>query len=152
MSQLSTASVAAERRFLSLSTWIRERGDDAQGAVSIVEHVLPPGFASPWHVHHHGTETFYVVQGRVTVMVGERTVVLNAGDSVFGPPGAPHGFKVGDDGPARLLLINNRAAFSDFIEENSVEAEGCTPAEPDIPALVASAQRYDMAVLGPLPR
>lgn len=142
---------AAERRFLSLPTWVRERGDDDQGAVSIIEQVMPPGFESPWHVHNGGTETFYVVDGEVTVIIADRTVVLRAGESAFGPPGVPHGFRVTGAGPARMLLINNRASFTSFIEDCSVPAEAWVPGEPDFAALAASAARHDLAVLGPIP-
>ncbi len=145
--------VAAERRFLSLPTWIRERGDDAQGAVSVVEQVVPAGFESPWHVHHHGTETFYVVQGALNVVVGDRSVMLNAGDVAFGPPGVPHGFRVVGAEPCRFLLINNRESFADFVEAHSVAADAADDAAAiDIPALVAVAEQYGMSILGPMPQ
>src|SRR5271169_229008 len=88
----SEAVPASRRLFLSLPTWIRASGAETNGTLSLVEQVIPLGFASPWHVHHNEDESFYVLDGKMTVVVGDRAVILNAGDYGFGPRGIPHGF------------------------------------------------------------
>ena len=37
----------------------------------MIEQLIPPGFASPWHVHLNEDESFYVVEGKMTVIVAD---------------------------------------------------------------------------------
>jgi quercetin dioxygenase-like cupin family protein len=145
---------AAKRWFLSLPTWIRAGGGETNGTVSLIEQVIPPGFASPWHVHHNEDESFLVLDGRLTVLVDERAITLNAGGFAFGPRGIPHGFRTEGTTPTRLILLTNGGTFADFIRATSVPADGAAPPEPseaDIPKLVAAAQAHGLSILGPLP-
>ena len=98
---------APQRSFLSLPTWIRASGAETGGTFSLIEQLIPPGFASPWHVHHNEDESFYVIDGKVTVVVANRSVTLNAGDYAFGPRGIPHGFRIEGTKPARVLLMTS---------------------------------------------
>jgi len=38
--------------FLGAQTWVKANSAQTGGAFGLVEQVLSPGFASPWHVHH----------------------------------------------------------------------------------------------------
>ena len=149
------ASRASQRWFLSLPTWICASGAETSGTLSLIEQVIPPGFESPWHVHHDENESFYLIDGRMTVVVGDRAVSLNAGNYAFGPRGIPHGFRIDGTEPARLLLMTSCGAFAEFVREASIPAHGATPPEPneaDLPRLVAAAQRYGLSILGSMPR
>jgi mannose-6-phosphate isomerase-like protein (cupin superfamily) len=53
-------------QFLGLPTVLRATADTTSGAFGLIEHpMMPPGFASPYHVHHREDESFYVLQGHV---------------------------------------------------------------------------------------
>ena len=40
-------------RFLSVPTSMRSTGETTHGAFALIEHwMMPPGFASPYHLHH----------------------------------------------------------------------------------------------------
>ena len=151
----SVAGAPAERRwFFGLPTWIRASGAETNGTLSLLEQVIPSGFASPWHVHHNEDESFYVIEGTMTVVVAERAVTLNAGDFGFGPRGIPHGFRIEGTQPARILLMTNSSGLAAFIRETSIPAEGTMPPEPnpaDLPKLAAAAERHGMTILGPMP-
>ena len=151
----SVEAIPASRRwFLSLPTWIRASGTETNGTLSLIEQVIPPGFASPWHIHHNEDESFYVLDGRMTVVVGDRAATLNGGDYGFGPRGITHGFRIEGTKPARILLMTSGGTFAEFVRETSVPAEGTTPPEPneaDLPKLVAAAERHGLSILGPLP-
>lgn len=144
---------ASPRWFLSLPTWIRAGGE--HGALSLIEQVIPPGFASPWHVHHNEGESFYVIEGTMTVVVCDRSVTLGPGDYAFGPRGIPHGFRIDGTTPARVLLMSTGSDLADFVREMSEPAESATPPKPkeiDVPKLVAAAEKYGMSILGPMPQ
>jgi mannose-6-phosphate isomerase-like protein (cupin superfamily) len=147
------AASAPERSFLSLPTWIRADGAKTGGTFGVIEQVIPPGFASPWHLHRDEDESFYVIEGTVTVMVADRSVTLSTGDFAFGPRGVPHGFRIEGTKPARLLLMQSGGTFAEFVREVSQPADAAVsaPTEADLQKLVAAAQNYGLSILGPMP-
>ena len=136
-------------------TWIRTSGADTAGRLSVVEHIVPPGSASPWHVHQTEDESFYVVDGQISVKVeGQACISLRAGGCAFGPMAVPHGFRVEGDVSARILLITNGPEFTDFIREASDQVDtNCLPEQTpaDAARLKAAAARHGIAILGPPP-
>ena len=61
-----------------------------------------------------------------------------------------HGFKVTGTGPARMLLLASPGGFEQFVVELS-EPLNAAPSEHDMQKLVATAARFDIQILGPLP-
>lgn len=152
LAKASAAETASDEiSFLGLRTWIKADRDRTGGNFSLIEQVIPAGFESPWHVHHTEDESFYVIDGAMTVIVDGATVALGAGGYAFGPRGVPHGFRIDGDRPARILLMTSGGDFADFIAEASVAADA-PPSAPDMEALMAAATRNNLGILGPLPR
>ena len=58
----------------------------------------------------------------MTIVVGDETVELAAGQHGFGPRDIPHRFTVGPDG-ARMLWVLTPGGFENLIEAASVPAE-----------------------------
>jgi ketosteroid isomerase-like protein len=112
-----------------------------------VENVMPPGFASPYHVHHLEDEAFYVLEGEMAFVCDGKWTAAGPGTYVFGPRDLPHGFKVLGDAPARMLLLCTPSGFEQFVVEMSEPA----PAPPDMAKLMAVAAKYSVDILGPLP-
>ncbi|MCU1668261.1 MAG: Cupin 2 [Blastococcus sp.] len=88
-----------------------------RGALDIVDHRVPAGYAPPRHVHRDQDEVFFVLEGTFAVRCGEQEWQAGPGAVVFLPRQVPHGFTVSQDGPARTLLINAPAGFADVITE-----------------------------------
>ena len=84
------------------------------GHFSFMERTLPPGGRVPPSHTHDGEEVFYVLAGRVTVQVGDRTVPAGPGTFVLVPPQVPHTFGNDDQAEARLLLLHHPAADAYF--------------------------------------
>jgi len=61
--------------------------DETGNAFSQLEAVEPRGGATPVHVHHNEDETFYILEGQVTMFIGDERIDLDAGDYCFGPRG-----------------------------------------------------------------
>ena len=76
--------------------------------------MLPPGFASPYHVHHREDESFYALQGQVAFVCDGKWLTAGPGDFVFGPKNIPHGFKVTGTTPAQMLLLVSPGGFERF--------------------------------------
>jgi quercetin dioxygenase-like cupin family protein len=143
----SNTSDAPPTYFLGLPTRLRATGQTTNGAFGLVEQLLPPGFASPYHTHHLEDEAFYVLEGEMAFVCGGQWTRAKAGTFVFGPRNIPHGFKVVGDAPARLLLLCAPGGFEQFVVDMSEPA----PAPPDMAKLVAVAAKYQIDIHGPLP-
>ena len=50
----------------------------------------PPRYIAPLHVHHEDDEAWYVVEGSLTVRVGDDDVEVPTGGAVLVPRGTPH--------------------------------------------------------------
>ena len=137
-------------RFLGLPTVMRATGKTTNGAFGLVEHLMPPGFASPYHTHHLEDEAFYVLDGHVAFVCGGKWLTAGPGTYVFGPRNVPHGFKVLGAAPARMLLLCAPAGFEQFVLDMS-EPEPAAGAPLDMAKLVALAATYNIDILGPLP-
>ncbi len=55
------------------------------------------------HFHRTISESFYVLEGTVTIYDGQAWVKARSGDFLHVPPGGLHGFR-NEDGPATMLL------------------------------------------------
>lgn len=62
------------------------------GTVGLIEASVPPGGGPPPHIHNHADETFYLLNGELEFLEGERTFTARTGDLVFVPRGATHRF------------------------------------------------------------
>ena len=85
------------------------------GATGLAMHlvVVPPGASAEPH-YHDGYETaIYQLEGRVETRYGEglaESVVTEAGDFLFVPPGVPHqAVNLSDTEPAVALIARNDA-------------------------------------------
>ena len=137
-------------RFLGLPTLMRSTSESTNGSFGLMEHwEMPPGFASPYHMHHLEDEAFYVLEGEIAFVCDGKWMKGGPGTYVFGPREIPHGFKVVGSIPARMLLLCAPAGFESFVLELSVPFNDFTP--PDMAKLMAVAAKYKIDILGPLP-
>src|SRR5581483_25840 len=102
--------------FLGTLARMKLTGEDTGGRFALWEGVLPRGAAPPLHSHPQD-ETFYVLEGQVTVWVVEHELAgdrgwvrtharrCDAGDCVVAPAGTPHAFRVESD-TARMLFLS----------------------------------------------
>jgi mannose-6-phosphate isomerase-like protein (cupin superfamily) len=113
--------------FFGMLAEIKASAADTGGQYTLVEITAPAGLQTPLHVHYREDEGFYVLEGSVTIEVGEATVELGAGQHALGPRDIPHRFTVGPDG-ARMIWVLAPSGFEDFVADVSVPAE--TPTVP----------------------
>ena len=134
--QTSTAPQSAtargqQRWFFGMLAEVKASAAETGGRYTLVEITAPPGLASPLHVHYDDDEGFYVLEGSVTIIVGDETVELSAGQHAFGPRDVPHKFEAGPDG-ARMIWVLAPGGFEDFIHDVSVPAETPTVPPPSV--------------------
>jgi mannose-6-phosphate isomerase-like protein (cupin superfamily) len=56
------------------------------------------------HVHD-GFETIYVIEGALTLSIGNRSIDLGEGDSIYFDSTLPHAYRRRGEGPCRVLVV-----------------------------------------------
>jgi quercetin dioxygenase-like cupin family protein len=150
----AAAQQVAPRWFLHALGWVKASAEQTGGRFCLVEELVPSGFASAWHVHHSEDESFYVVEGNLTIVLGDQWLSLGPGGYVFGPRDIPHAYRVEGGATARILVMTTGCDFANFFLEVSEPAAAPTlpePTEPDVARLAALAEKHGAQVLGPFP-
>jgi quercetin dioxygenase-like cupin family protein len=113
----------------------------------------PRGSGTPLHVHHNEDETFYIVEGQVT-MFGDERIDLEAGDYFFVPRGVVHAYLVRSE-RARMLVTISPSGTEQLFVSLGVPATGSEPPTeavmPPMPELVRLFAAYGTEILGPPP-
>ena len=145
-------SRAAPRWFIDNLARVHVDGVTTGGGSALVEVEGRRGDMPPLHVHHRDDETFYVIDGTLTVFQPGSQVVLEAGSAFCAGRGIPHVYRVESE-TARWLAFCEPAGFDAFVLEASVPAERdeLPPAgrSHDPAALGAAAARQGIELLGP---
>jgi quercetin dioxygenase-like cupin family protein len=109
------------------------------GSLAVMETELEPGYPGPiLHTHKQMVDSFYVLDGELTVTLPDETVVLGPGDYALVPPGNAHTFANRGERPARALNVMAPGGLERYLVEVA-ELEG--PPTPEIMARIAS--KYD---------
>jgi len=97
-------------------------------ALGFVEAVVPPGAGPIAHAHKSTDESFYLLEGALEFLDGDRTFVAEAGAFVFVPRLHRHRFKNISDADARLLFIFTPGGLEDlFIDGGDDPVPGGQP-------------------------
>ena len=112
----------------------------------------PRGSGPPLHVHHSEDETFYVLEGQVTMVVGDERIELEAGDYCFGARGVPHAYLVRSE-RARMLVTISPSGSEQLFVSLGVAVTGTEPPTdavmPPMPEMARLFARYGAEILGP---
>ncbi len=128
--------------------------DETDGRISVVEVSAVKGQMPPLHVHRTDDEVFHVIEGELTLYVGDEVVRVGAGETAFAPRDVPHTYRVESDG-ARWLGIGAPGGLDRFFLAIGRPAGGeGPPPEPIAPDLDAAAELeretgFRIELLGP---
>src|ERR671918_1305058 len=114
---VSGLTSARNRWFLGTLLRIVADGDDTAGQLAVVEQRARRGFSPPRHVHHREDTALVVLDGAITVIVGDERVELGPGGFVWLPRDVPHTFRVDSETVHQIELATPAG-----IEEFHVEA------------------------------
>jgi quercetin dioxygenase-like cupin family protein len=106
-------------------------GDETGGAYFVMEAIVPPGGGPPPHIHRREDETFYVVAGECSILLGEDWITARVGDFVNVPRGTLHRFQNQGTEAMRVLLTFTPAGIEKFFEETLEPLLDATAPIPD---------------------
>jgi len=118
-------------------------GKDTHGQFGLFEFVMQPNTkgASP-HIHKELTEMFYVVEGEVELILGDRQVVAQPKTFMVAPENTPHGFANVGATEATLLIMfcpaDSREQYFEGLAE--LTKDGRQPSQAELLDLM---QRFD---------
>ena len=118
-------------------------GADTDGHLGLFEFIQEPGgFGPEPHIHREREELFYVLEGEVTILVGEQTVKGQPGTFVLVPRGTPHTFANRGTERAKVLVMFCPAGSREKYFEGLA---GLTRGgrRPDAEALAELMRKYD---------
>jgi mannose-6-phosphate isomerase-like protein (cupin superfamily) len=95
-------------------TTLKASRDSTNGALSVFEITVMEG--PPLHAHDHEHESFYVLEGELSVVCGDDRFSAPPGSFVFMPRGRAHRFW-STNGSARVLLIAVPGGIEDYFRE-----------------------------------
>jgi mannose-6-phosphate isomerase-like protein (cupin superfamily) len=132
---------------------LKATSEETGGSIGFLEATSPPGYGPPRHIHYSCDELFYVLEGEVLFLVGERQVSAQPGTFVFIPRGTVHAAKVIGTEPGKVLSAyipgGLEHSFEEFAqlrteqldEVNRSTGRGRTAAEIN--------EKYDSEFVGP---
>ena len=138
------------------SLWIvLAEAKDTGGRFSMMLELLPKGSGPGPHKHTWSDETYYILHGEITFLIGDQVKTGRTGDFILVPRNTRHAFRV-DSATARFLNGYTPASLEAALVEHAMPAservlppKGTSPAINMTPELLS---RYGMDMLpGPDP-
>jgi quercetin dioxygenase-like cupin family protein len=151
----ATYSAAGEGErlwFLGTLATIRLPGEASEGRFALIEFVFPRLASPPLHTHPQD-ESYFVLDGRLTLQAGDERFELGPGGAAVVPRGMGHTFRVDSD-TARVLVLSTPAGIERMVRDSAVVAESSTLPPPDAPRpspaeLAEIFDRHGQVTLGP---
>jgi mannose-6-phosphate isomerase-like protein (cupin superfamily) len=123
----------------------RITGAEIDGRLDFIEATITHLQGPPLHLHHEQDDTFFVIEGILTVQVGDQLFDLHAGDLVCTPKGVSHTFANVGKEPVRVINIMTPGGFDRVMEDYASLPAG----RPDPQVVEELAQKHTLAFVGP---
>jgi oxalate decarboxylase/phosphoglucose isomerase-like protein (cupin superfamily) len=141
---------------------------DAPALTSSFEMVIPAGYDVGAHVHAHGEEVFYVVEGELDLLAfepldrdhpdwhqwesssGRRFLHGGPGAFMFVPENTPHAFANPTSGPVRMFFQSSVPGGHENYFDELMHLLRRSDGKPDPKDVAALRRRYDIEQLTPL--
>ncbi len=111
--EIINAGEGIEYEWSSDHIFVKTMGSLTAGRASLVEDTMKPGFHLARHHHKKMAEVFYILEGELTLIFDDRTVVATAGTTINIPPNVWHEAK--SENGAKMLSIFSPAGFEDYL-------------------------------------
>jgi mannose-6-phosphate isomerase-like protein (cupin superfamily) len=128
------------------SVVLKATAETTGGTFFLSETTIEAGFPGPPpHLHRELHDAFYVLEGTLTLRVGDDLVDAGPGTFACVPPGVVHTFSNRTDAPVRFLNMNTPAGWESYMRDLGRLAADRMPTLEEIGAIAA---RYDFERAG----
>jgi mannose-6-phosphate isomerase-like protein (cupin superfamily) len=118
---------------------LKAGASDALGSFALTDFTIAPGFPGPVpHRHERMVDSFYVLEGVLTLRIGDEEIAAPAGSYGVVPPGNTHTFSNPGPDPVRVLNLMAPGGLEGYLREL---AQLGGPPDPAVMAQLAS--KYD---------
>jgi quercetin dioxygenase-like cupin family protein len=129
-------------------------GEETGGSLCVVELTSFPHNGPPPHIHHREDESFYVLDGAFSFLLGDSTTKASPGFFCTVLKGTVHTYQNIGTQPGRALIILTPAGFEKFFMEMGKPAASLTaptgpPSPESIARLMSLAPAYGLEVKAP---
>jgi quercetin dioxygenase-like cupin family protein len=93
-------------------------GAQSGGAYFMIDCLVAAGGGPPPHIHQGEDEAFFLLQGTVTLTVGEQTIHAGPGDFAHIPRGTVHAFTNNGAEAVRMVAIFSPAGMEGWFAES----------------------------------
>jgi quercetin dioxygenase-like cupin family protein len=111
----------------AFTTAVALRGEQTDGALSVVDNTVPAGWDGPPLHRHAFDETFYVLDGELTFQLRDELFTAGPGALVLAPGGVAHTVANLSAAPAHYLLLCTPAGFERYFARLAAQAAGEEP-------------------------
>jgi mannose-6-phosphate isomerase-like protein (cupin superfamily) len=102
---------------------VKADSEATAGAYSLIEYSHAAGaLGPPVHIHNEHEEAFYVLDGALTLLLGDETVTVEAGGFAVVPRGVRHSPSNAGAVPVRFFFISSPPMEQFFVEMNDLLA------------------------------
>ncbi|MFL5780063.1 MAG: cupin domain-containing protein [Thermoleophilaceae bacterium] len=117
--------------FLGTLATIRVPGEAVDGRFALIEFLFPHHASPPLHTHPQD-ESYFVLEGRLTIQAGTRRFELEPGGAAVVPMGLAHTFRVESE-TALVLVLSTPAGLERLVRDGGVRASAPTLPPADVP-------------------
>ena len=131
---------------------VKAGGAETGGAFAQIETDDPRGGGPPRHLHHREDETFYILEGEITALVGDEQIDLGAGDFLFAPRGVAHSYVVRSERARMLVTLSPSGVEKLFVSLGAPVTSAEPPAGAVMPPMDELARLFadhGVEILGP---
>ena len=126
-------------------------GEETAGSFCVIELTAFPHNGPPPHIHHREDESFYVLDGNFSFLLGDGTIEAGPGFFCRVPKGTVHRYENVGTKPGKALVILTPAGFEKFFAEIGKPVASLIgptgPPDPEsIAQLLAIAPKYGLEV------
>jgi quercetin dioxygenase-like cupin family protein len=104
---------------------------DTGGVTTVFESIEMPGYKTNWHRHNNAEESFYVLEGVLTVTLGDTTYHMGPGSYVFIARGTPHAQGNLGDTAVRFITTVTPGGIEEFFRDRSELLKTAKPGDAD---------------------
>ena len=118
---------------------------DTNGQFDVFDATVSYMQGPPLHTHLDATDSFYVIDGVLTVQVGDEMIDLGPGEFASAPPGVPHTYCNRYKQPARIINIITPGGLDKMFEDMLK----LPPGPPSPEAMAEICRKHRAEVVGP---